>query len=300
MPALTSAGSRGFLARYGLWILIVAASLILPFLIPPFRLNLLGRFLSLGIVALGVDLIWGYTGMLSLGQGIFFALGGYGLGMYLSLNSLEPGQLPEFFGLYGVAQLPLFWKPFASPLFTLVAIWLIPALVAGVVFGRASIGMAAFAGAVALTLVGAADEDQAIRGVPWGTILMVCGVTVLISLLEKTSGLELFTGLLARVATKATVIPLVARIQKSFAAWLEPAYGTFHFDYDIDRLDALADERTKEWTRIGAASFLSDDEKREAVGYGPRGVKDGGADGVDVAAPAGEGDGGGGCGMHSQ
>ena len=113
------------------WLVIVVAALVLPVVLPPFRLNLLGRFLSLGIVALGVDLIWGYTGMLSLGQGIFFALGGYALGMYLQLDSLEPGQLPEFFGLYGVKSLPAFWQPFGSPIFTLFAIWVIPALVAG-------------------------------------------------------------------------------------------------------------------------------------------------------------------------
>jgi urea transport system permease protein len=82
-------------------------------------------------VALGVDLIWGYTGLLSLGQGIFFALGGYALGMHLQLSSLEPGQLPEFFGLYGVKELPAFWQPFTSPFFTFFAIWVIPALVAG-------------------------------------------------------------------------------------------------------------------------------------------------------------------------
>ena len=121
-----------FLRRWWPWILIVAAALILPFVLPPFRLNLLGRFLALGIVALGVDLIWGFTGLLSLGQGIFFALGGYALGMHLSLNSLEPGQLPEFFSLYGVKSLPLFWQPFNSLLFTLLAIWVIPAIVAGV------------------------------------------------------------------------------------------------------------------------------------------------------------------------
>ena len=121
-----------FLRRWWPWILIVAAALILPFVLPPFRLNLLGRFLALGIVALGVDLIWGFTGLLSLGQGIFFALGGYALGMHLSLNSLEPGQVPEFFSLYGVKNLPFFWQPFNSPLFTLLAIWVIPALVAGV------------------------------------------------------------------------------------------------------------------------------------------------------------------------
>jgi urea transport system permease protein len=127
-----SATPPAFVRRWWPWILIVAAALILPVILPPFRLNLLGRFLSLGIVALGVDLIWGYTGLLSLGQGIFFALGGYAIGMHLSLNSLEPGQLPEFFGLYGVNSLPAFWQPFTSPLFTLVALWVIPALVAGI------------------------------------------------------------------------------------------------------------------------------------------------------------------------
>ena len=99
-----------------------------------------------------------------------------------------------------------------------------------------------------------------------------------------------------RAFWRQTVIPLVARIQKSFAAWLAPAYGAFTFDYDVDRLDALADERAKEWTRIGAASFLTADEKREAVGYGPRVKKDGASEGGDVSAtPDGEtGDGPGG------
>ena len=119
------------LRRWLPWVFIVVAALVLPAVLPPFRLNLLGRFLSLGIVALGIDLIWGYTGLLSLGQGIFFALGGYALGMYLQLSSLQPGQLPEFFSLYGVKSLPAFWQPFNSPLFTLLAIWVIPALVAG-------------------------------------------------------------------------------------------------------------------------------------------------------------------------
>mgnify|MGYP006272449839 CR=1 FL=1 len=119
------------LRRWLPWALIVLAALVLPVLLPPFRLNLLGRFLSLGIVALGIDLIWGYTGLLSLGQGIFFALGGYALAMYLQLNELKPGELPEFFSLYGVKSLPLFWQPFTSPLFTLLAIWVLPALVAG-------------------------------------------------------------------------------------------------------------------------------------------------------------------------
>jgi urea transport system permease protein len=105
--------------------------LILPMLLSGFRLNLVGRFLALAIVALGIDLIWGFTGLLSLGHGIFFALGGYAFAMYLELNTLGEGQLPEFFGLYGVTELPWFWQPFNSFPFTLLAIFTIPAIVAG-------------------------------------------------------------------------------------------------------------------------------------------------------------------------
>ncbi|PSF39109.1 urea ABC transporter permease subunit UrtC [Aphanothece hegewaldii CCALA 016] len=103
--------------------------LLLPLILPAFRLRLLGRFLSLAIVALGIDLIWGYTGLLSLGHGIFFALGGYGLAMYLNLQ-LPQGQLPEFFSLYGVNELPLLWKPFYSLPVTILAIMIVPAIVA--------------------------------------------------------------------------------------------------------------------------------------------------------------------------
>ena len=114
------------------WVVIVAVVIAAPAVLPVFRLNLLGRFLSLAIVALGIDLIWGFTGLLSLGQGIFFALGGYGAAMFLQLNSSsgQPNGIPEFFSLYGVDRLPFFWEPFHNPLFTLIAIWLVPALLA--------------------------------------------------------------------------------------------------------------------------------------------------------------------------
>ena len=102
----------------------------MPLLLSEFRLKLLGRFLSFAIVALGIDLIWGYTGMLSLGHGIFFALGGYALAMHANLQ-LPEGQMPEFFTLYGVDALPAFWKPFVSFPFTAIAIFTIPAIVAG-------------------------------------------------------------------------------------------------------------------------------------------------------------------------
>ncbi len=116
----------------GVIILAIALflALVMPAILPEFRLKLLGRFLALSIVALGIDLIWGYTGLLSLGHGIFFALGGYGLAMHLKLQ-LPPGEIPDFFSLYGVSELPWFWKPFHSFPFTLIAIILIPSIVAG-------------------------------------------------------------------------------------------------------------------------------------------------------------------------
>jgi urea transport system permease protein len=98
-----------------------------------FRVGLLGRFMALGIAALGIDLIWGYTGLLSLGHGIFFALGGYAFAMFLLLQQLPPGQLPDFFNLNGVTELPWFWQPFGSLPVTIAAIVLIPALVAAIV-----------------------------------------------------------------------------------------------------------------------------------------------------------------------
>ena len=110
--------------------LIIVLLVVLPILLPAFRLRLFGRFLSLAIVALGIDLIWGYTGLLSLGHGIFFALGGYALAMHLKLQ-LPEGQLPEFFTLYGVKELPLFWQPFYSFPFTVLALIIIPGIVAG-------------------------------------------------------------------------------------------------------------------------------------------------------------------------
>ncbi|WRH67427.1 MAG: urea ABC transporter permease subunit UrtC [Planktothrix sp. GU0601_MAG3] len=105
-------------------------AIIMPLILPTFRLQLLGRFLALAIAALGIDLIWGYTGLLSLGHGIFFALGGYALAMYLKLQ-LPAGEIPDFFTLYGVNDLPWLWKPFYSFPFTIFAVIVIPGIVAG-------------------------------------------------------------------------------------------------------------------------------------------------------------------------
>jgi Na+/H+ antiporter NhaD/arsenite permease-like protein len=93
-----------------------------------------------------------------------------------------------------------------------VTLGMIGMLILGVIFGGFNIGMAAFAAAVLLSLLRAADDGEAIKKMPWSTILMVCGVTVLIGLLEKTGGMEIFTNLLSSIATQATVIPFLGFI----------------------------------------------------------------------------------------
>lgn len=91
-----------------------------------------------------------------------------------------------------------------------ITLALIGALVGGVIFFRAQIGFAAFAGAVLLALLRAADPGEAIRKAPWAVVVMVTGVTVLIALLERTGGLELFADMLAGVSTASTVTAVVA------------------------------------------------------------------------------------------
>ncbi len=86
-----------------------------------------------------------------------------------------------------------------------VTIAVIAALVISVIFFRVDVGMGAFAGAAILILLRTSDEAAAIRAIPWNVILMVCGVTVLTSLLEKTGGMELFSTLLAKLATQNTI-----------------------------------------------------------------------------------------------
>jgi urea transport system permease protein len=109
-----------------------------PLRVSDFTLNLFGKFLAYAILALGIDLIWGYTGVLSLGHGVFFGLGAYAMGMHLMLEigtrSVYGNVLPDFMVWNRVTELPLFWKPFYSVPFTLLAVVVVPALFA-LVFG---------------------------------------------------------------------------------------------------------------------------------------------------------------------
>ncbi len=119
----------GIVALVALFLMFVV-----PLLLSGFRLNLMGRFLALAIAALGIDLIWGFTGLLSLGHGVFFALGGYALAMHMKLQipATASSQLPEFMELYGVTELPWFWRPFDSFPFAAIALMVIPGVLAGV------------------------------------------------------------------------------------------------------------------------------------------------------------------------
>ena len=97
--------------------------LVLPLLLSDFRLSLLSKFLVFSIVAISINLLWGYTGILSLGHGVYFALGGYAMAMYMKLQA-QP--LPDFMEWSGVSELPWFWKPFQSLPFALAMVVLLP------------------------------------------------------------------------------------------------------------------------------------------------------------------------------
>ena len=105
------------------------------------NLNRLGRFLCFAIAAVGIDLAWGYTGILSLCQALFFCMGGYACAMFLALpeggGDVRPeyGNMPQFlfFANPDSSELPFFWKPFSSPIFALAVAIFLPALVASTV-----------------------------------------------------------------------------------------------------------------------------------------------------------------------
>lgn len=103
-----------------------------------FTLNLYGKYATYAVLALGVDLLWGYLGILSLGQALFFALGGYAFGMHLLLMIGKDGQyksdLPDYMVFLGYKALPAHWQPFYSCPFAACAVLLVPALIA-FVFG---------------------------------------------------------------------------------------------------------------------------------------------------------------------
>lgn len=91
-----------------------------------------GRCIAYAIVAIGLDMIWGYTGILSLGHGLYFALGAYAMGMYLKLRATG-GAITDFMQVGGLSELPLIWRPFQTIPGTVIMLILVPGLLSGLI-----------------------------------------------------------------------------------------------------------------------------------------------------------------------
>jgi len=121
------------LQTYGSLVAIALLAFVLlvwaPAALSPFRLGNLGKYCSWAMAAVGIGLAWGRGGMLVMGQGVFFGLGGYTMAMHMKLEAAGPNGIPDFMVLYGDATMPGWWEPFRSGPFTLFAIVLLPAVV---------------------------------------------------------------------------------------------------------------------------------------------------------------------------
>ncbi|MCX9156817.1 urea ABC transporter permease subunit UrtC [Niveibacterium sp. 24ML] len=135
---------KAFIDQRGLGSFLILAALILvvfPLAMDIFRLNLVGKYLTYGFVAIGLVMCWGYGGVLSLGQGVFFGLGGYAMAMFLKLEASDPIStkiqstpgIPDFMDWNQLTALPLWWEPFKYLPFALVAVLLVPTLLAFVI-----------------------------------------------------------------------------------------------------------------------------------------------------------------------
>lgn len=125
-------------AALGFFLIVVFPILHAQHLISDFTLSLWGKYLCYALLAISVDLLWGYTGLLSLGQALFFSLGGYMMGMYLMRMIGELGQykkpIPDFLVFLGWSELPNFWKPFSSFPFAVFMMFVLPGIVS-MIFG---------------------------------------------------------------------------------------------------------------------------------------------------------------------
>lgn len=136
----TPSAIQWFKTREGIYYSLLALLLvvILPLTLDPFRLSMTGKYLTYAFVAIGLVMCWGKAGILSLGQGIFFGLGGYCMAMFLKLEASTPEAtaiqstpgIPDFMDWNQLTELPWFWQPFHSLSFTLLAIIGVPVLLA--------------------------------------------------------------------------------------------------------------------------------------------------------------------------
>lgn len=122
-------------------LLALVILVVFPLALDSFRLNLVGKYLTYGFVAIGLVMLWGWGGTLSLGQGVFFGLGGYCMAMFLKLEASDPIStriqstpgIPDFMDWNQITALPLMWKPFQSLTLTLILVIAVPTLLAFIV-----------------------------------------------------------------------------------------------------------------------------------------------------------------------
>ena len=135
---------QAWIKRYqlaSLLLLTVFLAVVLPLSLDIFRLNLVGKYLTYAFVAIGLVMVWGYGGVLSLGQGVFFGLGGYAMAMFLKLEASDPIStkiqstpgIPDFMDWNQITELPALWVPFKSLPFALFAVIAVPTLLAWIV-----------------------------------------------------------------------------------------------------------------------------------------------------------------------
>lgn len=182
--------AAGAARPFGWWSVALLALLLCvaaPLALDPFRLGLMGKYLCFAFAAVGVVLIWGYGGILSLGQGMFFGLGSYSLAMYLkleaaansgsasALSQFYGSSLPDFMVWNSIETLPWWWAPFAHLGFALACVIVLPALVAfvlayayfrkrvgGVYFSIVTLALAAI---MAIVIIGQQGYTGGINGI---------------------------------------------------------------------------------------------------------------------------------------
>ncbi|HTO19065.1 MAG TPA: urea ABC transporter permease subunit UrtC [Pseudomonas sp.] len=140
---LRASAKVGLRVSLAIGLIVLAVLLALPLLhllpgehalhVSSYTLTLVGKILCYAVVALALDLVWGYAGLLSLGHGLFFALGGYAMGMYLMRQSAGDG-LPAFMAFLSWSELPWYWVGTQHFLWALCLVVLVPGLLA-FVFG---------------------------------------------------------------------------------------------------------------------------------------------------------------------
>ena len=177
-------------ALFGAWrigLLAVILAVVLPLALDPFRLGLAAKYLCFAFAAVGIVLIWGYGGILSLGQGMFFGLGSYAVAMFLKLEAASVAgsasalsqfygsSLPDFMVWNSVETLPWWWAPFAHLGFALAMVVVLPAVVAfalayanfrkrvgGVYFSIVTLALAAI---MAIVIIGQQGTTGGINGI---------------------------------------------------------------------------------------------------------------------------------------